>query len=150
MPTAKQLSEIVATLAARFPDTFSVLQNARLPLKVGIHRDLAAVLGDSIDQKILAATLRYYTGNPGYLKAQKAGADRIGLDGHAAGVVSPEDAATAQQRLAAIAAKVKKPKPLRVEPRIESSRVEATPPKSKRLGLADLKAAALKRKAQMA
>src|SRR6478735_3162935 len=107
MPTVmkQQLNEIVVTLAERFPDTFSVFHNRRKPLKIGIRRDLSELLGATIDQKMLSAALRFYTSNPGYLRAQRVGADRIDLDGHAVGTVSADEAATAQQRLAAVAAK---------------------------------------------
>ena len=80
MSTAKQLNEVIALLVARFPNTFAMFQERRKPLKLGIHHDLAAALGEV---EHLNAALAYYTHSIGYLKAQKAGAKRVDLEGEA-------------------------------------------------------------------
>ena len=55
-------------------------------MKLGIHNDIAAVLGEV---EHLHTALAYYTRNIGYLRAQKAGAPRIDLDGNPAGASTP-------------------------------------------------------------
>ena len=57
MSTAKQLNEVIALLVARFPNTFAMFQERRKPLKLGIHHDLAAALGEV---EHLNAALAYY------------------------------------------------------------------------------------------
>jgi sRNA-binding protein len=61
-------------------------------LKLGIHRDIGAVLGDAVD--------RYYVSNIAYRKSRQAGVDRIDLDGNAAGVVTELEAVNAQKGVA--------------------------------------------------
>jgi ProP effector len=138
-----KLAAIIALLCSRFPKAFFLHEDRRRPLKLGISDDVLAVLGDAIDRKELGSALRVYTGSMVYLKRQTAGTDRIDLDGNACGVVSEEHGANAQRRLTGILAQRRKSAPKRVEPE-----VKAEPPKPQRLGLADLKAAALRRKAQ--
>ena len=53
----------------------------------------------------LGPALAYYTRNIGYLRAQRAGAPRVELDGNPAGSVSEEQAANAQRVIAGIYAK---------------------------------------------
>ena len=132
MSTAKQLNEVIALLVARFPNTFAMFQERRKPLKLGIHHDLAAALGEV---EHLNAALAYYTRSIGYLKAQKAGAKRIDLEGNEAGSVSEEQALNAQKALARIHARQKQK--VAAEP-------EAKPPA--RDGLAALREAAKRRR----
>ena len=96
--------------------------------------------------------MRHYVSNSVYLQRQIAGAPRLDLDGAVAGTVSEEHAAQARERLAGIAARRKR-KATKVETspvERQPPKIEVEPPKPRRLGLADLKAAALKRKAQTA
>ena len=79
-----------------------MFQERRKPLKLGIHHDLAAALGEA---EHLNAALWYYTRSIVYLKAQKAGANRVDLDGNGAGSVSEEQALNAQRAIAGIHAK---------------------------------------------
>jgi sRNA-binding protein len=142
-----KLDAIMARLCTAFPKSFFVHEGRRRPLKLGIHRDILAALGAEIDPKELSVALRVYTAAVHYLGMQRTGAWRIDLHGNVAGTVTKEEAAIAQQRLAGI--RKRKPKPARVEPKAEKPlQVEVEPPKPRRLGLADLKAAAMKRKAQ--
>lgn len=69
MPTVRQLDEVIALLAARFPSTFVVFQERRKPLKLSIHRDIAAAVG-AIQH--LKPALACYTSNIAYLWALKA------------------------------------------------------------------------------
>jgi len=149
----EKLDALLARLCEQFPQAFFAEQAQRRPLKLGIHRDILAALGDAIDPKDLSIALRIYTANPVYLQRQTAGVARIDLDGNHAGVVSAEEAANAQRMLLARvakqkAAKVEKPKAEKPPPveKLIATKVETEPSKPRRLGLADLKAAALKRK----
>jgi sRNA-binding protein len=126
-------------LAETWPRCFHVYEKRRRPLALGIHRDIIAARPD-IDIRDLSAALRLYVSNHRYLRACAEGADRIGLNGEAAGKVSAKDAASAAVRLAG-----RKPKTsTKTISAPKSSPVIAAGPR--RLSLADLKAAALKRK----
>ena len=88
-----QAHEVLALLCARFPKGFfRAYQVRRRPLKLGIHRELVALLGE-IERKLLRKALGLHH-QPGYLRAQQAGAERIDLDGNPAGVVTEEEART--------------------------------------------------------
>jgi ProP effector len=91
---------IIEILAERFPATFFVFEQRRRPLKLGIHLDVLAALGDAITPEGCAAAMRAYCANDGYLLACTAGAARIDLHGNIVGQVSAEEAAHAKQRLA--------------------------------------------------
>jgi sRNA-binding protein len=81
-------NQIIGLLVERFPAAFSTYQYRRRPLKVGIHHDIIAALGDEVDPKALSIALAIYTGADGYLHAmKKAGARRIDLRGGDAGEV---------------------------------------------------------------
>ena len=71
-------------------------------MKLGIHHDLAATLGEV---EHLNVALGYCTRNIGDLKAQKVGAKRVDLDGNEAG--SEEQALNAQRAIAGLRAKWK-------------------------------------------
>ena len=66
---------VLDLLCTRFPKTFFAYQVRRRPLKVEICCDLEAVLGDSVERKLLGRALAYYTLNFGYLRASQVGAD---------------------------------------------------------------------------
>jgi ProP effector len=148
-------NEILEMLCDRFPNCFVMFERRRKPLKIGIDRDILAVFGEDIDREQLGRALRLYTRNMFYRKAQQAGAPRIDLDGNQAGTVSEADAAGAAKDFAnrkawAIARRQR-------AMRMASPQVSITPPEPviappapeppKRLSLADLRAAAARRKA---
>ena len=128
-------------LAERFPKCFTAFQKKRKPLKIGIHGDIADQFGDTVDRKTLALALRLYTGNVFYRMAQREGVPRFDLDGEPCGTVSEEDAQSAARDVTLARAKRKhlEPKPVAKSP--------PSPPPRKPLGLAELRAAALQRKA---
>ena len=134
--TKARIDEVITLLATRFPKTFFVHVAHRRPLKVGIHRDIGAVLGDAVDRRTLYAVLRYYVSNIDYRKSQLAGVDRIDLDGNAAGVVTELEAVNAQK---GVAQQKRKPKTVETPP--------PGKPAPRRDGLAALKQAAARRKA---
>jgi ProP effector len=100
---------LIALLAERWPDCFAVYQTRRRPLKVGIHRDVLAALGDMVTARELSVALGIYTGNVVYLCHCREHAVRIDLDGNAVGVVTAEEAAHAAARLAGRGRAAKRP-----------------------------------------
>jgi ProP effector len=122
---------LIELLAERFPKCFAVYQARRRPLKLGIHKDVVAVL--DIDAAALSEALRCYVSASGYLYQCRVGAPRIDLNGEAAGEVTAGEAVASQARLDHIRT-------------LKARRREAHQP-PKRLSLADLKAAAQRRKA---
>ena len=70
----------------RWPRAFSLKR--RRPLKVGILADIIDDTAGAIIDRDLQAALRYYTGNIGYQRRCREGADRIGLDGKPCGRLS--------------------------------------------------------------
>ena len=93
--------EVLAYLAAKFPACFSLEGDAK-PLKIGIFEDLAQRLEDdeSVSKTRLRTALRHYTNSWRYLRAMKAGGERIDLDGKAVGPVEEEHQTHAAEALA--------------------------------------------------
>ncbi|MBR9885340.1 MAG: DNA competence protein [Oceanospirillales bacterium] len=85
-------------LCETYPDVFS-RENVR-PLKVGIQEDLIA--DEKLARNRIKRALASYVRSPQYLRSLQPGADRIGLDGTAAGQVSEEEASHAREKLKAI------------------------------------------------
>ena len=90
----------IARLAQLYPACFYVARQERRPLKIGIRRDLAA-LDLGVDRRELDSALAWYVNGIGYLQSLRVGADRVGLDGATAGVVSADEA-HAREKLAAL------------------------------------------------
>jgi ProP effector len=159
----------IAALATLFPAVFSAEPwQAHRPLKVGIGDDLVArgVLGAPEAN----AALKRYVDRSMYQKCLAAGGARIDLEGNVAGEVSNEQRYRAERLLARINARqlaetpaakaeadseravrlapmppsVAKPKAIAMPPPAQTTR----PTRSGRLGLADLKHAALERRAR--
>ena len=131
----------IEALANLFPACFSIFQGRRKPLKIGIREDLIAALTGAITAKEASLALAIYCGNHGYLKACcKAGALRIDLNGNVACSVSTEEAANARERLAAQCDRQARRKAAK-------TKTKPAPAAPRRLGLADLRAAAKARQA---
>jgi ProP effector len=158
---------LIAALAALFPNAFSAEPwRVHRPLKVGIGNDLVArgVLG----AREVNAALSRYVDRLMYQKCLAAGGARVDLDGNVAGEVSREQRCRAEKLVARIkarqlaeaaAAKAEAdsetaltraalpPSILNGKVLIMPPRAETTPPTgSGRLGLAELKRAALERR----
>jgi ProP effector len=118
---------LIKLLCERFPLAFFLFEQRRRPLKVGIHRDILAALAGVVSESELSIALRVYVSNKAYRSRLVVGATRIDLNGEGAGIVTPEQTGVASKHNAVA--------------------TDTTPPTVKRLGLADLKAAALRRKA---
>ena len=86
----------LALLCERWPECFFMFQGRRLPLKIGIHKDIPDGL---IEPKILRLAFRRYVNNPGYLNARRLGAARVDLNGEVAGTVDENDVKSAEARL---------------------------------------------------
>jgi ProP effector len=96
----KNSKELIAYLCELFPSCFIVEGEAR-PLKIGIFQDLAERLAndEKVSKTLLRSALRQYTSSWRYLHGVKAGAIRVDLDGHDAGVLTEEHVAHAKQSL---------------------------------------------------
>ncbi|MGA7323777.1 MAG: ProQ/FINO family protein [Rhodomicrobium sp.] len=92
-------AEMLPILVKTFPRAFFPSGRSCQPLRVGIFEELNAVIPSEIDRTRLKLYLGLYTGQPRYLRELKLGAIRIGLNGCAAGRVSPKEAASAAARL---------------------------------------------------
>ncbi|MCK3657464.1 RNA chaperone ProQ [Pasteurellaceae bacterium Pebbles2] len=92
----------MAYLAKKFPLCFCVEGEAK-PLKIGLFQDLAEALADdeNVSKTQLRHALRQYTSNWRYLHGCRLGAERVDLQGNAAGVLEQEHVDHAQQQLAA-------------------------------------------------
>jgi ProP effector len=136
----KAITATIALLAERFPQCFALYERKRVPLKIGIRRDIEAALNGAITPIELSNALRMYCGNSGYLHSTRPGAPRIDLNGKPAGVVTAHESEAARARLKA-----------RKQAKAASKPSRPTTPAPKRLSLADLKtAAAARRKATAA
>src|SRR4029450_13593727 len=91
--SAGRKAEAIKAVSALFPKAFG----PRQPLKYKIHEDL---LSAGVEHKVAAAALSSHCNNPRYLMSMVEGATRVDLQGQPAGVVTAEEAARAQQRLA--------------------------------------------------
>jgi len=136
------VAAVIALLAETFPKCFSVYQGRRRPLKLKIHLDIEAALDGAVTPAELHKALGAYCSNKIYLSHTRTGAWRLDLDGKAAGVVTADEEARARATLAGIRAK----REVRTA-RAKATAQPAIPQPPKRLSLADLKAAALARKA---
>lgn len=132
--------ETLLTLRQRFPLAFARLSaRTRWPLKVGIHKDIAAALPE-LGAEDIGRAMRFYVTGIEYLRVCTEGAARIDLDGEPAGNVSASEARGAQSLLAIAEAWRKQRTP---PPQAAPSPAPAPPP---RLTLAGLREAAAKRK----
>jgi ProP effector len=128
-PAARR-RDVAATLellSERWPNCFQIYERRRWPLKIGIHHDILAALEGAVTPAELGLALKVYTANRVYRARLVAGATRINLSGEPCGVVTPEQVPQNVDR---------KPQPVNKKPETPS-----------RLSLADLKQAALQRKA---
>jgi hypothetical protein len=77
-------------LIERWPNCFKGPEQPKLPLKIGIHRDIKAIAPE-LSTRDLGTAIRYYVGDYQYRQAMVAGAVRFDLDGNPAGVVAPDE-----------------------------------------------------------
>jgi ProP effector len=163
----QKAKETIKLLAERWPRCFFLWGYQRRPLRIGILDDLLPLV--SLGEDDLKAALRRYTAANGYLRACIEGADRVGLDGNAAGTVDAKHAAHAQKVLAererrrlkkqekqAKEKATQRPQttaamgsePTERRPPMTPSAPQQPPSTPRRLGFAGLRAAAAQRKAR--
>ncbi|CDI04547.1 hypothetical protein BN873_990018 [Candidatus Competibacter denitrificans Run_A_D11] len=85
------------SLTDRFQECFN--WNRVRPLKIGIHQDLLAVLGEGFTRAEIKRLLGRYCNHVRYQRSLREGAVRIDLQGQPAGVVTAEEAEVARARL---------------------------------------------------
>jgi ProP effector len=127
---------VIKLLSEKFPAAFSCVDRERRPLKIGIHLDILAALGDAVTPDELRHALRIYTSNRFYRAQLQVGATRIDLAGAPTGMVTTKQVDPAYYAIKAT---------------ITAEQVTSPPmsaPASRRRSLADLKAAALRRKGE--
>ena len=88
----------VQLLMDAYPEVFS--RDKVRPLKIGIQEDLVA--DDKVSRTKIKRALASYVRSPQYLRSFKEGAERIGLDGQPAGIVTTEEAEHAKGKLQAM------------------------------------------------
>jgi ProP effector len=130
----QNIAAVLELLAETWPACFSIYEQRRRPLKLKIHLDIIAILDGAVTPAELSRALRYYCRNRFYLRGLRAGAVRIDLDGNPAGVVTENEVRDISIR----------PKPPAAE---RKATINPPDTKPRRLGLADLRKAALERKA---
>lgn len=87
-----------AILVSRFPQVFMGRGKSKIPLKIGIFKDIRNHSPD-LSRGELRAALQDYTSGPSYLRALMVHPYRYGLDGMIAGHVTTEHVAKANERL---------------------------------------------------
>jgi ProP effector len=132
----------IEALAARWPKCFVVYERHRVPMRVGIHKDILAA---GFPKAGLRLALRIYTGNGNYLFALRPGAPRVDLDGNVAGVVSEEAALVAAAELSRRKARNQARREAQHQEQ-ERAAIKAKAAAPKKLSLVDLRAAAQARK----
>lgn len=128
----EQNAAVLALLATIWPACFSIYEQRRRPLKIGIHHEILAALDGTVTAKSLSAALRCYVSNDVYRRRLRAGAMRIDLDGRPASEVTADEVVPA-----------KKPKPAAEQP-------AAMRASAKRISLAGLLEAARLRREEAA
>jgi sRNA-binding protein len=137
----EQSREIIGRLAQIFPLCFS-MDNPQ-PLRVGLGKEIRRA-GLGIPCLALRRALHRYTKGTVYLLQVIEGADRVDLGGRSAGVVSGSEAEFARQLL-------EQRQPPKARKPVTTVKVEVQSVEvPRRLGLQDLKKAALMRKAAAA
>lgn len=89
----------IGLLQKHFPLAFPKKPASKVPLKIGIHKDLlqhAEKLG--LSETEIRAALKKWCKGKRYMECMVAGAVRVDLQGHEAGFVSKEEASFADKR----------------------------------------------------
>jgi ProP effector len=117
---------IIKLLSEKFPECFALYEQRRRPLALGIHKEVAAAM-PTLTAEQIGAAMRFYVSNEFYCRACRAGAIRINLMGHEAGVVTAAEADHAAARLVGIAAWPKKKKAAKKPAAIEAAKPAPVP-----------------------
>lgn len=95
-------SEVRKVLASLYPQVFmpeGEIDIPKIPLKVGIHKDILERHGDILTQGQVRQALYDYTRGPRYLRALASSAYRYDLDGSPSGEVEPSERRLAEDAL---------------------------------------------------
>lgn len=111
---SQTIRSIRAELVERFPKAFCPKGAQKVPLKIGINRDIKAAWPE-VSSKHLRMAMFDYTRGFKYVANMKAGAERIDLDGQPAGAVSDDDAADAAEKLVKLQERAKTFRRRRIE-----------------------------------
>jgi ProP effector len=130
---ARIVQDVLAVLVEKYPRCFSLTDDERKPLAIGIGGTIIAQHPE-LKPTNIGQALSWYTRSRAYLERLVEGAERVVLGGVAAGIVSAVEAADALERLKAARA------PRKITP------AEPAPAAPRRLGLADLRQAAQQRR----
>ena len=103
-PRRKSISEAArGTISGKLRNLYPVFGPKLFsPLKIDIHLDIMRAHPQFCDEFALGIVMRHHTSKPGYLVKMIAGAQRLDLNGEAAGIVTDAAAAFAAKRLAKI------------------------------------------------
>jgi len=137
---------LIAELAEAFPQTFFVDRVRRRPLKIGIRNDILAAR-PGLEPRDLGLALKIYVSCFGYQRQLANGTDRVDLNGEIAGKPTPGQIKGGancvkhfnDKRMAAAKARREQAAAIKAK--------ASAPPPARRIGLADLRAAAAARKA---
>ncbi|WP_075181979.1 RNA chaperone ProQ [Pantoea sp. 1.19] len=132
-PKLNSSKEVIAWLAARFPQCFAAEGEAR-PLKIGIFQDLVErVQGENMLSKTqLRSALRLYTSSWRYLHGIKAGATRVDLDGNPCGELDEQHVEHARKQLEEAKARVQAQRQQQQAKKREAGETDATAPRRPR------------------
>ncbi len=100
-PKRIDTDKLRVVLVQRFPRTFAPRHARKVPLKIGINRDLRLACPDMTRREI-ALALRSYTGGPTYISSLIEGAGRVDLEGNVVEYVTHDHAHHAKGRLKAV------------------------------------------------
>jgi ProP effector len=137
---------VLGLLVERFPTCFATYEPRRKPLKIGIHKDLALALNGSLGPREIAAVMQLYCNAPAYLRRLVDGANRVSLDGRPVGVVSAAEEADAKKRLAELMARHARRRAAKKKAPPPAAPTAADPARRQGDGLAQLRAAAKRRR----
>jgi sRNA-binding protein len=135
--------EVRDLLVTTYPKCFSLWENRRRPLKLKIHLEIMAELGDAITPDELSAVLHWYVSNAVCLRRCHEGSGRIDLQGVIVDWVSAEHAAQCAARLHSYT----KRKSASVAK--TSGNSAAAPPAPVRISILALKKSAMERRQQL-
>jgi sRNA-binding protein len=107
-PDPGLLHTVIELCAEAWPQAFFINPQRRKPLKVGIHHDILALTGDTLDPQLLSGAMRVYCSNLSYLGALTGpGAIRLDLAGNPAGHVTDDERERARTQFAALLMKLR-------------------------------------------
>jgi ProP effector len=94
-PPKMSMRAVLRILTQRYPNCFKPKKGQpKLPLKVGIERDILDLSPD-LRWQMVQACLAHYVSTPEYRQTIIEGAGRVDLDGNPAGIVTTNQAAHA-------------------------------------------------------